>query len=191
MHPGTDLLTCTLVPASRVDAAPEPVPDVPAAPTTVTHDHAMAPLYRPIALAIALTDAVTARQVSEVVMQELPSPRSAGGGWPSTCSRTGICTSPGRRASRRASSRPSKASASMPTCPGWRPLTTGRPAVLRVHGADRGGLPGHRARRARGARAFLPLIASGRPVSSCILGFDCPRSSQHGGTYRSSPRSPG
>ncbi|MFD6969198.1 GAF domain-containing SpoIIE family protein phosphatase, partial [Streptomyces sp. NPDC059949] len=26
-----------------------------------------------------------------------------------------------------------------------------------------------------GARAFLPLIASGRPVGSCILGFDSPR----------------
>lgn len=31
----------------------------------------MAPLYRPIALAIALTDAVTARQVSAVVVREL------------------------------------------------------------------------------------------------------------------------
>ncbi|GAA2204831.1 SpoIIE family protein phosphatase [Streptomyces bangladeshensis] len=175
VHPGTDLLTCTLVPASRVDAAPEPVPDVPAAPTTVTHDHAMAPLYRPIALAIALTDAVTARQVSEVVMQEL---LPAFGGrrlaiyllqdrhlylaWETGFPQGFLASFEGVGLDAH--------------LPGVETLTTGRPLFFESMGQIAAAYPGIALDAHEGARAFLPLIASGRPVGSCILGFDCPRS---------------
>ncbi|MGW7793704.1 PP2C family protein-serine/threonine phosphatase, partial [Streptomyces tricolor] len=175
VHPGTDLLTCTLVPASRMDAAPEPVPDVPAAPTTVTHDHAMAPLYRPIALAIALTDAVTARQVSEVVMQEL---LPAFGGrrlaiyllqdrhlylaWETGFPQGFLASFEGVGLDAH--------------LPGVETLTTGRPRFFESMGQIAAAYPGIALDAHEGARAFLPLIASGRPVGSCILGFDCPRS---------------
>lgn len=74
IYAGPGSLTCKLVPMGRVADSAEADPfeaptaegDEPAegVPTT-------APLYRPIVLAIALTEAVTARQVSEVVMREL------------------------------------------------------------------------------------------------------------------------
>ncbi len=73
VHPGRDGLTCTVAPSNRVTGPPLPL--LPArtdgngaAASGVT---SLAPLYRPIVLAIALTEAVTARQVSAVVMKEL------------------------------------------------------------------------------------------------------------------------
>ncbi|MEV0473580.1 PAS domain-containing protein, partial [Streptomyces prunicolor] len=73
VHPGRDGLTCTVAPSTRVAGPPLPLVPVhadgdggPANGVT-----SLAPLYRPIVLAIALTEAVTARQVSAVVMKEL------------------------------------------------------------------------------------------------------------------------
>ncbi|WP_210594455.1 PAS domain-containing protein, partial [Streptomyces sp. GESEQ-35] len=64
VYPGPDVLTCTVQPAGRVA-------DSPAERASASGASSMAPLYRPIVLAIALTEAVTARQVSAVVMREL------------------------------------------------------------------------------------------------------------------------
>ncbi|MET8773208.1 SpoIIE family protein phosphatase, partial [Streptomyces sp. NPDC004658] len=175
VHPGTDLLTCVLVPASRVDATSEPVPEVTVPHDTVAGAHAMTPLYRPIALAIALTDAVTARQVSAVVMQEL---LPAFGGrrlaiyllqdrhlylaW-ETGFPPGFLTE-------------FEGVGLDAHLPGVETLTTGRPLFFEAMGQIAAAYPGISLDADVGARAFLPLIASGRPVGSCILGFDRERS---------------
>jgi serine phosphatase RsbU (regulator of sigma subunit) len=169
VHPGPDRLTCTVRPASRVadttpaDLAPE---DGLAAP---------APVYRPIVLAIALTEAVTARQVSAVVMREvLPAfggrrlaiyllqDRHLHLAWESGFP-------PGFLA-------PFEGVGLDARLPGVETLTTGRPLFFDSMQQLADAYPGIQLDAAEGARAFLPLIASGRSVGSCILGFDRPRS---------------
>ncbi|WP_340374144.1 SpoIIE family protein phosphatase [Streptomyces sp. SS7] len=174
VYPGPDLLTCTAVPASRVppEAAPEPVDAEPPAPDPAAQT---APSYRPIVLAIALTEAVTARQVSEVVMQEL---LPAFGGrrlaiyllqerhlylaWESGFPDGFLSAFEGVGLDAR--------------LPGVETLTTGRPLFFDSMPQLAAAYPGIELDAREGARAFLPLIASGRPVGSCILGFDGPRS---------------
>ncbi|MFH9088819.1 SpoIIE family protein phosphatase [Streptomyces sp. NPDC017673] len=171
VHPGTDLLTCVLVPASRVDAASGPVAEAGAPEDTVAGAHSMTPLYRPIALAIALTDAVTARQVSAVVMQEL---LPAFGGrrlaiyllqdrhlylaWETGFPQGFLSAFEGVGLDAH--------------LPGVETLTTGRPLFFEDMGQIAAAYPGIALDAQEGSRAFLPLIASGRPVGSCILGFD-------------------
>ncbi|MGW5656773.1 SpoIIE family protein phosphatase [Streptomyces humi] len=176
LHPGPDLVTCTVVPANRLDPAvrlpcpPEPEPDAVSGPGR-SGGPSMAPLYRPIALAIALTDAVTARQVSAVVMQEL---LPAFGGrrlaiylvqdrhlflaWESGFPPGFLAPFDGVGLDAR--------------IPGVETLTTGRPLFFESMRQLADTYPGLALDADRGARAFLPLIASGRPVGSCILGFD-------------------
>lgn len=180
MYPGPDFLTLTLRPANRVadasagltpehgapEDAPGPEAGDPAPPVTTT-----APEYRPIVLAVALTEAVTARQVSEVVVREL---LSAFGGrrlaiyllqdrhlhlaW-----ETGF--PPGFLA-------PFEGVPLDARLPGVETLTSGRPLFFDSMRALASAYPGIPLDAAEGARAFLPLIASGRPVGSCILGFE-------------------
>ncbi|MFI5683222.1 SpoIIE family protein phosphatase [Streptomyces sp. NPDC051636] len=177
LHAGPDTLTCTVVPASRMDTPmathldlrpAEPAPgDVPDGPS-------LAPLYRPIALAIALTDAVTARQVSEVVMREL---LPAFGGrrlaiyllqerhlylaWETGFPHGFLAPFEGVGLDAR--------------LPGVETLTTGRPIFFESMQQLNAAYPGIPLDATEGARAFLPLISSGRPVGSCILGFERPR----------------
>ncbi|MFF9086342.1 SpoIIE family protein phosphatase [Streptomyces sp. NPDC014991] len=171
VHPGADLLTCTLVPASRMETAMATVPETHVPQGPVVAGHSLAPLYRPIALAIALTDAVTARQVSAVVMQEL---LPAFGGrrlaiyllqerhlylaW-ETGFPQGFLTS-------------FEGVGLDAHLPGVETLTTGRPLFFESMRQLAAAYPGIALDAHEGARAFLPLIASGRPVGSCILGFE-------------------
>ncbi|MFF8905650.1 SpoIIE family protein phosphatase [Streptomyces olivaceoviridis] len=173
VHPGTDLLTCVLVPASRMDAASGPAPGAGAgAPEdTVADARSMTPLYRPIALAIALTDAVTARQVSAVVMQEL---LPAFGG-----RRLAIYLLQDRHlylawetGFPQGFLAPFEGIGLDAHVPGVETLTTGRPLFFESMGQLAAAYPGLALDAQVGSRAFLPLIASGRPVGSCILGFD-------------------
>ncbi|MGW2562367.1 SpoIIE family protein phosphatase [Streptomyces sp. NPDC001514] len=131
-------------------------------------------LYRPVALAIALTEAVTARQVSAVVTEEL---LPAFGGrqlaiyvlherhlylaW-----ETGF--PPGFL-------EPFEGVGLDARLPGVETLTTGRPIFFESMDQLAVAYPGIPMDASIGARAFLPLIASGRPVGTCILGFDQPR----------------
>ncbi|MEU9479842.1 SpoIIE family protein phosphatase [Streptomyces sp. NPDC048191] len=170
LHPGEDLLTCTLVPASRVDTPVESLLEE-HVPEDTAAGPSMAPLYRPIALAIALTDAVTARQVSAVVMQEL---LPAFGGrrlaiyllqerhlylaWESGFPQGFLARFEGIGLDARV--------------PGVECLTTGRPLFFESMQQLAASYPGIPLDAHEGARAFLPLIASGRPVGSCILGFE-------------------
>ncbi|AKJ08929.1 diguanylate cyclase [Streptomyces incarnatus] len=174
VHCGEDLLSCTLVPASRVDAPVAPPAEEPVLEDPVVTGGPMAPLYRPIALAIALTDAVTARQVSAVVVQELL-PAFGGGclaiyllqerhlylAWESGFPHGFLNQFEGVGLDAR--------------LPGVECLTTGRPLFFESMQQLAAAYPGIPLDADEGARAFLPLIASGRPVGSCILGFDRPR----------------
>ncbi|ANS70100.1 hypothetical protein SLINC_7876 [Streptomyces lincolnensis] len=194
VHPGPDRLTCVIRPAAGMrDTSPADLaaghatglpsanrdPAAPPGPDGGTGTASglvpPAPLYRPIVLAIALTEAVTARQVSAVVMREvLP----AFGGrrlaiyllqdrhlylaWESGFPQ-GFLT-------------PFEGVGLDVRLPGVETLTTGRPLFFDSMQQLTDAYPGIPLDATEGARAFLPLIASGRPVGSCILGFDRPRS---------------
>ncbi|WP_405468251.1 SpoIIE family protein phosphatase [Streptomyces canus] len=172
VHPGPDRLTCTVRPASRVKDSPEGQENAELSETGMS---ALAPLYRPIALAIALTEAGTARQVSAVVMREL---LPAFGGrrlaiyllqerhlhleWETGFPKGFLTPFDGVDLSTH--------------LPGVETLTTGRPLFFDSMEQLTAAYPGIPLDATEGARAFLPLIASGRAVGSCILGFDRPRS---------------
>ncbi|KIE27874.1 diguanylate cyclase [Streptomyces sp. MUSC 125] len=171
VYPGADLLTCVLVPASRMEAPAGPAPEAQAPEGTAADGHSMAPLYRPIALAIALTDAVTARQVSAVVMQEL---LPAFGG-----NRLAIYLLQERHlylawetGFPQGFLGPFEGVGLDAHLPGVETLTTGRPLFFESMQQLAAAYPGIPLDADVGARAFLPLIASGRAVGSCILGFD-------------------
>ncbi|MFJ8584441.1 SpoIIE family protein phosphatase [Streptomyces sp. NPDC093595] len=131
-------------------------------------------LYRPVALAIALTEAVTIRQVSAVVTEEL---LPAFGGrqlaiylleerhlrlaWETGFPQGFLDRFDGVALDAR--------------LPGVETLTSGRPIFFESMQRLADAYPGIPLDAHVGARAFLPLIASGRPIGSCILGFDQPR----------------
>ncbi|MFF3842719.1 SpoIIE family protein phosphatase [Streptomyces sp. NPDC001930] len=176
LHPGRDGVTMVLVPENDPGrpTRDRPKPGVPTDDTLSLPDDQVSALYRPVALAIALSEAVTARQVSAVVTEELLpafggrqlaiyllSDRRLYLAW-----ETGF--PPGFL-------EPFDGVALDAHVPGVETLTTGRPLFfesMKQLGRRYPDLPldAH-----SGARAFLPLIASGRPVGSCILGFDRPR----------------
>ncbi|MFR9794891.1 SpoIIE family protein phosphatase [Streptomyces sp. MS06] len=171
-YPGPSLVTCTVVPANRVA---EPPAEAPAQEGVLPEPAEAAPQYRPIVLAIALNEAVTARQVSAVVVQEL---LPAFGGrrlaiyllqerhlylaWETGFPPGFLSRFEGVGLDAR--------------LPGVETLTTGRPLFFDSMQQLQGAYPGIPLDATEGARAFLPLIASGRPVGSCILGFDRSRS---------------
>ncbi|MET7454058.1 SpoIIE family protein phosphatase [Streptomyces sp. NPDC005574] len=178
VHPGPDILSCTVRPTRHAAETAGLSPAAgEAAEALAAGDGAgsLAPLYRPIVLAIALTEAVTARQVSAVVMREL---LPAFGGrrlaiyllqdrhlylaW-----ETGF--PPGFLTRFEGVSLDEH-------LPGVETLTTGRPLFFDSMDQLAEAYPGMALDSTVGSRAFLPLIASGRPVGSCILGFDRPRS---------------
>ncbi|MFB8028326.1 MULTISPECIES: SpoIIE family protein phosphatase [unclassified Streptomyces] len=172
MFPGRDGVTITLSPSGRPGRTPESVA-TPGGELGSPADRS-AVLYRPVALAIALTEAVTARQVSAVVTEEL---LPAFGGrqlaiylqnerrlylaWETGFPRGFLDRFDG---------------VGLDThIPGVETLTTGRPLFFESMELLGEAYPGIPMDTSVGARAFLPLIASGRPVGSCILGFDQPR----------------
>lgn len=184
VHPGREVLTCTVVPSNRVAGSPAgpatAVPDAPPGAPAADPAHSpapapvpapAAPLYRPIVLAIALSEAATARQVSAVVMQEL---LPAFGGrrlaiyllqdrhlylaWEAGFPEGFLDQFDGVGLDVR--------------LPGVETLTTGKPMFFDSMRELAAAYPGIPLDTMDGARAFLPLIASGRRVGSCILGFD-------------------
>ncbi|MET7978400.1 SpoIIE family protein phosphatase [Streptomyces mirabilis] len=183
VYPGPGSLTCKLIPMGRVVDTTE-APEAPplhgrpvangsgiAEPTTGITATA---LYRPVVLAMALTEAVTARQVSETVMREL---LPAFGG-----RRLAIYLLQDRRlylawetGFPQGFLAPFDGVGLDAKLPGVETLTTGRPLFFESMPQLAAAYPGIPLDATEGARAFLPLIASGRPVGSCILGFDRPR----------------
>ncbi|WP_282694571.1 SpoIIE family protein phosphatase [Streptomyces sp. CC208A] len=187
LHPGRDGVTMVLVPEDVpaaeeaeartgpvLPAVPSPKPSARAGDGLGPEDARSASLYRPVALAIALTEAMTARQVSAVVTEELLpafggrqlaiyllSDRRLYLAW-----ETGF--PPGFLD-------PFDGVALDARLPGVDTLTSGRALFFESMESLRRAYPGLPLDAETGARAFLPLIASGRPVGSCILGFDRPR----------------
>nr|WP_314241736.1 SpoIIE family protein phosphatase [Streptomyces sp. DSM 40907] len=184
LYPAADGVTLTLGASAKPAYAPDARarPDAGAgadagvdacADLDASADEASA-LYRPVALAIALTEAVTARQVSAVVTEEL---LPAFGGrqlaiyllderhlhlaWETGFPQGFLDRFDGVSLDVR--------------LPGVETLTTGRPLFFESMQHLAAAYPGIPLDADVGARAFLPLIASGRPVGSCILGFDSPR----------------
>ncbi|MFD7324438.1 SpoIIE family protein phosphatase [Streptomyces sp. NPDC059875] len=172
LYPGHDGVTMVLLPEGDPAYKPGSIshPDTGLGSPA---DRASA-LYRPVALAIALTEAVTARQVSAVVTDELLpafggrqlaiyllSDRHLYLAW-----ETGF--PPGFL-------EPFDGVALDARLPGVEALTTGRPLFFESIDQMSKAYPELPLDALTGARAFLPLIASGRPVGSCILGFDRPR----------------
>ncbi|WP_030690120.1 SpoIIE family protein phosphatase [Streptomyces globisporus] len=173
LHPGRDGVTMVLIPEED-PAPPAPASERRADDVLSAPDDRAAALYRPVALAIALSEAVTARQVSAVVTEELLpafggrqlaiyllSDRRLYLAW-----ETGF--PPGFL-------EPFDGVALDSHVPGVETLTTGRPLFFESMEQLGRAYPDLPMDAQSGARAFLPLIASGRPVGSCILGFDSPR----------------
>ncbi|MFI6946391.1 SpoIIE family protein phosphatase [Streptomyces sp. NPDC050422] len=172
LYPGHDGLTVVLDPAEQPVYAPGSVVS-PGMGLGSPADRSAA-LYRPVALAIALTEAVTARQVSAVVTEEL---LPAFGGrqlaiyllrerhlyleWETGFPHGFLDRFDGVALDAR--------------IPGVETLTTGRPIFFESMQRLAAAYPGIPMDTDVGARAFLPLIASGQRVGSCILGFDQPR----------------
>ena len=172
LYPGNDGVTATLAATDRPAYAPGSVV-TPGVGLGSPADRSSA-LYRPVALAIALTEAVTARQVSAVVTEEL---LPAFGGrqlaiyllherhlyleWETGFPKGFLDPFDGVALDAR--------------IPGVEALTSGRPIFFESMQRLAAAYPGVAMETDVGARAFLPLIASGRPVGSCILGFDQPR----------------
>ncbi|MGX1885036.1 SpoIIE family protein phosphatase [Streptomyces sp. NPDC055287] len=172
LYTGHDGLTATLAPADEPTYTPGSV-SRPGTGLGSPADRASA-LYRPVALAIALTEAVTARQVSAVVTDELLpafggrqlaiyllSERHLYLAWETGFPQGFLDRFDGV---------PLDAQ-----LPGVETLTSGRPLFFESMEHLAAAYPGIPMDAHVGARAFLPLIASGRPVGSCILGFDRPR----------------
>nr|WP_307797630.1 SpoIIE family protein phosphatase [Streptomyces laculatispora] len=172
LYPGHEGLTAVLTPTEEPSCTPGPVPS-PGLGLGSPADRSAA-LYRPVALAIALTEAVTARQVSAVVTEEL---LPAFGGrqlaiyllkegrlyleWETGFPKGFLDGFDGVGLDAR--------------IPGVETLTSGRPIFFESMQHLSAAYPGIPMDANVGARAFLPLIASGQHVGSCILGFDQPR----------------
>ncbi|MCX4524445.1 MULTISPECIES: GAF domain-containing SpoIIE family protein phosphatase [unclassified Streptomyces] len=172
LYPGPDGVTVTIGSTDQPAYSPTSVVR-PGIGLGSPADRASA-MYRPVALAIALTEAVTARQVSAVVTDEL---LPAFGGrqlaiyllnerhlylaWETGFPQGFLDRFDGVSLDAR--------------LPGVESLTSGRPMFFESMQHLAAAYPGIPLDADVGARAFLPLIASGRPVGSCILGFDSPR----------------
>ncbi|MER5733416.1 GAF domain-containing SpoIIE family protein phosphatase [Streptomyces sp. NPDC002138] len=172
LYPGTGGVSVLLTAARAPAYAPGSVTR-PGTALGSPGDRATA-VYRPVAMAIALTEAVTARQVSAVVTEEL---LPAFGGrqlaiyllnerhlhlaWETGFPKGFLNRFDGVGLDVR--------------LPGVETLTSGRPIFFESMERLAAAYPGIPMDTNIGARAFLPLIASGRPVGSCILGFDAPR----------------
>ncbi|WWR54974.1 SpoIIE family protein phosphatase [Streptomyces sp. SCSIO 30461] len=174
LYPGHHGLTGTIAAADRPDYGATSISRPGSGLAFAAPGDRATALYRPVALAIALTEAVTARQVSAVVTEEL---LPAFGGrqlaiyvlherhlylaWETGFPAGFLESFEGVGLDAR--------------LPGVETLTTGRPIFFESMELLASAYPGIPLDAAVGARAFLPLIASGRPVGSCILGFDQPR----------------
>ncbi|MFJ4502060.1 SpoIIE family protein phosphatase [Streptomyces sp. NPDC088864] len=172
LYPGHDGLTAVLTATDE----PAYTPDSVVAPGLGLGSPAdrSAALYRPVALAIALTEAVTARQVSRVVTEELL-PAFGGRQLAIYLLKEGHLYLEWETGFPQGFLDRFDAVGLDVRIPGVETLTTGRPLFFESMQRLAAAYPGIPMDADVGARAFLPLIASGRLVGSCILGFDQPR----------------
>lgn len=172
LYPGHEGLTAVLTPTEQPAYAPGSVVS-PGLGLGSPADRSAA-LYRPVALAIALTEAVTARQVSAVVTEELL-PAFGGRQLAIYLLKEGHLYLEWETGFPKGFLDRFDAVGLEARIPGVETLTTGRPIFFESMQRLAAAYPGIPMDADVGARAFLPLIASGRLVGSCILGFDQPR----------------
>ncbi|WNI26188.1 SpoIIE family protein phosphatase [Streptomyces sp. ITFR-16] len=172
LYPGHDGLTAVLTPTEEPAYTPDSVVS-PGLGLGSPADRSAA-LYRPVALAIALTEAVTARQVSAVVTEELL-PAFGGRQLAIYLLKEGHLYLEWETGFPKGFLDRFDAVGLDARIPGVETLTTGRPIFFESMQRLAAAYPGIPMDADVGARAFLPLIASGRLVGSCILGFDQPR----------------
>ncbi|MCX4450523.1 SpoIIE family protein phosphatase [Streptomyces sp. NPDC058369] len=172
LYPGHDGLTAVLTPAEEPAYTPDSVMS-PGLGLGSPADRSAA-LYRPVALAIALTEAVTARQVSRVVTEELL-PAFGGRQLAIYLLKEGHLYLEWETGFPQGFLDRFDAVGLDARIPGVETLTSGRPIFFESMQRLAAAYPGIPMDADVGARAFLPLIASGRLVGSCILGFDQPR----------------
>ncbi|MFB8206737.1 SpoIIE family protein phosphatase [Streptomyces sp. NPDC056010] len=172
LYPGHDGLTAVLTPTDTPAYTPDSVVS-PGLGLGSPADRSAA-LYRPVALAIALTEAVTARQVSRVVTEELL-PAFGGRQLAIYLLKEGHLYLEWETGFPQGFLDRFDAVGLDARIPGVETLTTGRPIFFESMQRLAAAYPGIPMDADVGARAFLPLIASGRLVGSCILGFDQPR----------------
>ncbi|MFG2407702.1 SpoIIE family protein phosphatase [Streptomyces brevispora] len=172
LYPGHDGLTAVLTPTEEPTYKPGPAVS-PGLGLGAPADRSAA-LYRPVALAIALTEAVTARQVSAVVTEELL-PAFGGRQLAIYLLKEGRLYLESETGFPKGFLDGFDGVGLDAHIPGVETLTSGRPIFFESMQHLSAAYPGIPMDADVGARAFLPLIASGQHVGSCILGFDQPR----------------
>ncbi|MGW2746306.1 SpoIIE family protein phosphatase [Streptomyces sp. NPDC001450] len=169
LHPRADGLTGLVVPATRAPSAAagsaSPITAVPAATPA-----RLGVMYHVLQLSSALTEAVTTRQVCEVVSDQLL-PAFGGQQMAIYVVRSGtmhLLHHTGRHEEFLdwLEGVPLRAG-----LPGTETLTSGAPLFIESRQDLAQGYPGIPMGQVN-SWAYLPLIASGRPVGTCVLGFD-------------------
>ncbi|MFF7974392.1 SpoIIE family protein phosphatase [Streptomyces sp. NPDC007905] len=169
LHPRADGVTCWVVPASHAPSAAavstSPVGALPAAAPA-----RLGVMYHVLQLGSALTEAVTTRQVCEVVSDQLL-PAFGGQQMAIHVVRNGtmhLLHHTGRHEEFLDWLEGVPLHARLP---GTETLTSGSPLFIESQQDLARGYPGILMGQVS-SWAYLPLIASGRPVGTCVLGFD-------------------
>ncbi|WP_310725258.1 SpoIIE family protein phosphatase [Streptomyces sp. N2A] len=181
LHPDPSGVTGRVVPTGRPDAAPEPAgpptttaPHQPAAPASST-TAAAAParlgvMYHILQLGSALTEAVTTHQVCEVVGDQLL-PAFGGQQLALYAVRDGMMQLIFHTGHHEGFLDWLDGMPLHAPLPGTETLTSGVPLFIESQQSLSEGYPGIPVGGVN-SWAYLPLIASGRPAGTCVLGFD-------------------
>ncbi|MFF3560091.1 SpoIIE family protein phosphatase [Streptomyces sp. NPDC002574] len=166
LHPDTYGVTARIVPAEPAPDAGDPILPEIAQPTRSPSRTAQGP----VVLAVALADAVTVGQVARVVADQVL-PMFKGAELAIYVVRARHLTLAWETGYPRGFLQQFGDVSLSARLPGVDAFTTGRPIFFESAGHLASAYPGIPL-DGRGAWAFLPLVASGRPVGSCILGFE-------------------
>ncbi|MFB7666728.1 SpoIIE family protein phosphatase [Kitasatospora sp. NPDC056138] len=182
-HPDPSGVTGRVVPVDGPTAA-APAPADSAIPGTATPETAtpeteipdtapstgLAMMYHVLQLGSALTQAVTAREVGDVVAHQLL-PAFGGQQAAIYLAQSGLLHLLARTACEEAFPLRLEGASLQAHLPGTEALTSGVPLFVESPQALADGYPGSPVGESR-AWAFLPLIACSRPIGTCVLGFD-------------------
>ncbi|MER5864858.1 SpoIIE family protein phosphatase [Kitasatospora sp. NPDC002040] len=168
LYPDAHGLTVRIVPAGPPGAHRAALPEAPpATPAT------LGATYHLLQLASALTEAVTVKEVCDCVIDQIL-PGFGGQEMALYLARSGRMHLVAQTGYPHGFLDPFEGTPIRTRLPGTEVFSTGAPAFFESPDELLAAYPGIAQDEMR-AWAFLPLIASGLPVGSCILGFDRPR----------------
>ncbi|MFJ4521862.1 SpoIIE family protein phosphatase [Streptomyces sp. NPDC088810] len=171
LHPQPDGVTCRVTPAARPSsAAPAPAPPPVSVPATAPAR--LGAMYHVLQLSSALTEAVTTREVCEVVSDQLL-PAFGGQQMAIYVVRNKAMHLLHHTGHHEAFLDWLQGVPLHARLPGTETLTSGAPLFIESQRDLVRGYPGIPTGQVS-SWAYLPLIASGRPVGTCVLGFDDP-----------------